>query len=170
LQLCGRATPEVGLAAIRQIHAREALLIEDVTHDGTNQHAANDGKWYRRGWGRKGHTSYEDNGLDPFSQHGDEWQKEHCVLFKEALDCAPSARDLDGGFHCGSQLYPPFLLHLADAEESHADDGDYDRGNQRESAFIVKFRRVPFVCADGIEDANERTTNDEAEKQAKSSA
>lgn len=132
------------------------LLVQNVANQDTDCQSGHSGQRERRGRGREGDTRDEDDGLDAFSEHGDEGQDEEGVLFREALQPSQLAAGLDdGALESGGELDAPLLLHLADAEQGGADDGDDDGGNEGEGAFVVLLRVLPAVDADGVEGADD---------------
>lgn len=143
------------------------LLVQDIPNNATNCQASHGRQRERRGRGRKGHTGDEDDGLDTLSEHGDEGQDKKGVLFGEALQPGESAASIDDGALEGdSELDAPLFLHLADAEQGGADDGDDDGGDEGKGALVALLRVLPAVDADGVEGANDGGADDQADEEA----
>lgn len=141
--------------------------IQDISHQAPHDQPDNDGQRHGVSGRRERDTGDEYDGLDPFSQDGDEGKKEHCVFLSEALQ-PPGTRSarVDGGLEGLGQLYAPLLLHLADAEEGYAYEADDNGGYEREGALIVVLVGVPGVAAYRVEGADDASRDDEADEKA----
>ena len=80
---------------------------------------------------------------------------------------------MDGGRNLGNhgplKLGSPFVLHLGDTKQSGTHYSNNDSSENGESAFPIVLGIRPFVFANGIEDADQSTTDDKAEQQTQSS-
>ncbi|KAK5629247.1 hypothetical protein RRF57_004962 [Xylaria bambusicola] len=73
---------------------------------------------------------------------------------------------VDGGLKSLCELHAPFLLHLADAEESDANHADDEGGKEREGALVVVLVGVPCITAYCVKGADDAARNDEADEEA----
>jgi hypothetical protein len=57
-------------------------------------------------------------------------------------------------------------LHLADAEERGADNGDDDGRDERKGSFVCRRTIGPLVGAEGVEDADDGAADSETDEEA----
>ena len=72
----------------------------------------------------------------------------------------------DGALDGGGNLDSPLLLHLADAQEGGADDGDDDARYEGKGSFVHQLAAVPLVGTSGVEGADDCRPDDETYKEA----
>lgn len=143
------------------------LPIQDIPHKTSYDQPYYNGQRHGIGRRRERDAGDEDDGLDAFSQDGDEGKHEHGVLLGEALEPAGAGpARADGGLEGLGKLHAPLLLHLADAEEGDAYEADDDGGHEGEGALVVVLVGVPGVAAYRVESADDTGCNDETDKKA----
>jgi len=73
------------------------------------------------------------------------------------------------GFEGLCELDAPFILKLGNAKQSRAHDGDDNGGCKSEGSLPDVFSHGPTVFADGVEGADEASTDTDADEQASNS-
>lgn len=151
----------------------DGLLVQYISRKNADCETSDGGQRKGRGRRGEGYTGDEDDGLDALSKHGDERQGEHGILLREALEPGPAASTGVGQgalLEGGGELDTPLVLHLADAQQGGADDGDDEGGEKGEGALVVELRVLPVVDADGVKGANDGGANNQADGEAKADA
>lgn len=143
-----------------------SLPIQHPPNHAPGHQPHNNSKRNRRRGRRKRNARNENNALDPLPTHRDERQRKQRVLGRDALEAALSATRSYGFLKDLDQLRPPLGLHLADAEQRGADDGNDDCGHQVEGAFVVVLGFAPDVAAEAVEGAYDGAADGQAEQEA----
>lgn len=147
-----------------EISAYADLLVDHISDSGSGDQPNHDGKGHSTGRRGKGDTGNEDDGFQAFSQHGDEWEKEHGIFLTPSLEGPLPA---DGGHSLLLQalrkLDPPFLLHLGDAEKGSPEDSNDDGGNDCEGALPIVLGACPFISPQAIEGPDQAAADDQTD-------
>lgn len=142
------------------------IPVEEPADETTEEQAAHNGKGKGRGGSGKRDTGDKNHSLDALAQDGDKGQDKHGVLFQEALNDALAAAGAEGVVDGLGELDAPLVLHLGDAEEGDAHDGDDDGSKEGKGALVVETVLGPGLAADGVEDGNDGGGDDEADEEA----
>lgn len=81
-----------------------------------------------------------------------------------------AALGADRALHRRGDLASPLLLHLTDAQERGANDGNDNGRDEREGSLPRSLASTPFVSAEGVEDADYGTADDETYEEAETRA
>lgn len=136
------------------LHHR-ASLENRVSHSDAKGQTGQRGEGDGSGGRREREAGYEDDALDALAQDRDEGQEEERVLLGQALQPALARVGLDRRLEGLGEFVAPFVLHLADAQQGDAHDGDDEGGEEREGALVVVLVGGPGVAAVDVEDADD---------------
>lgn len=144
-----------------------ATLVDDETDEDSSCETTDGGQGDGAGGQSQADTSDKDNGLETFSQNGNEGKQEHGVFFCPGLEAgAESGVTVVFGFESLCQLDSPFGLQLGDAEQGGTDDGDDDGRNDGKDAFPDVFCWAPFVLTDAVKGTDQPSADNEAYEEA----
>lgn len=130
-----------------------AALVNDEAYRAAGEETANRRQWDGGSLDAQADTTDEDNGFNALTQNRDEWKEEHGILLGPILE-AFAEFDIRllflFGLESTGELYAPLGLHLGDAQEGSAHDGDDDGGDDCEHTLPDVFGRPPGVGPEAI--------------------